>query len=149
MQVNKRFITGNLGKDPEVFPNETNGTVMLLFSTAQTRRFKKSDGSYGEITEWTDHKWFLRKEAYQRIESRLIRGAHVYVEGRHDQIKREQPDGSHRTYHEIYVFELQFISKPRQQNNDGDGGSDSDNDGKSGTPGKDDVNRDNFQPSKW
>lgn len=147
MYINKRFITGNLGDAPKVYPNETKGTVMLLFSTAQTRRFRKGDGTYGEITEWTDHKWFLKKEEYARVESKLVKGAFVYIEGRHDQVKRVVNDAE-RTFHEIFVLELQFLPKPRQQSGD-DANSDDENRGQSDQPAMSGVNGDNFKPSQW
>lgn len=147
MYINKRFITGNIGDAPKVYPNESKGTVMLLFSTAQTRRFRKGDGTFGEITEWTDHKWFVKKEEFARIEAKLVKGAFVHIEGRHDQVKREI-EGKERTFHEIYVLELQFLPKSQKQSNDGTS-NDDDNRDQGDKPVMSGVNGDNFKPTNW
>ena len=49
--LNKAFLIGNLGKDPEIRVTPAGQTV-ASFSLATTERFKSKDGKSEERTEW-------------------------------------------------------------------------------------------------
>ena len=110
MYINKRILAGNLGADARQFPATGSGKVKFTFSTAQTRNFKKPDGKFGEITEWTDCVLWVKADQADSYSRRLVKGASVYIEGRHDIVKREV-NGEDRTFHEVNVNELQFFAR--------------------------------------
>lgn len=70
-------IIGNLGGDAEI--KSDNGRQYVQFSVADTRKFKKADGTVMEETNWVSC-------FYGSVDSNVInylkRGARVYVRGR-------------------------------------------------------------------
>lgn len=50
--MNLSFVIGNLGSDAVV--KESNGVKFVTFSVADTRKYKKQDGSEVETTNWID-----------------------------------------------------------------------------------------------
>lgn len=77
--VNRVFIVGNLGKDPEVIRNERGLTAIV--SIATTLNWKdKNTGGKREETEW--HRVLLFSHSAEFAEKYLKKGNKVYVEGR-------------------------------------------------------------------
>ena len=75
--VNKVFLIGRLGKDPELKTTKNNITYCFL-SLAITSRMK--DGNeYKEVTKWISVK--LYRKAAENAVSFLKKGRLVYVEG--------------------------------------------------------------------
>ncbi len=77
--VNKVFLLGNLGRDPEV-RSTTSGTPVAGFSLATNRRWKDRDGNRQEETEWHNVVCFGRLA--EIVGQYLAKGRQVFVEGR-------------------------------------------------------------------
>lgn len=69
-------IIGNLGNDVEI--KSDNGRMYAQFSVADTRRFKKDDGTETEVTNWVS--CFLSNHESKVLQF-LKRGQRVFVRG--------------------------------------------------------------------
>lgn len=78
--VNKVFIVGNLGKDPEIRTTQS-GDKIASFSVATSERWKdKQTGEAKEKTEW--HRIVVfNQNIVSVVEKYLKKGSKVYVEG--------------------------------------------------------------------
>ena len=77
--VNKVFLIGNLGRDPEV-RSTPSGQPVASFSVATSRRWKDRDGNRQEQTEWHNVVcWGKQAEVAGQY---LAKGKQVFVEGR-------------------------------------------------------------------
>jgi len=77
--VNKVFLLGNLGRDPEV-RSTSSGQPVANFSMATSRRWRDKAGQLQEQTEWHNIVCFGRQaEVAGRY---LNKGKQVFVEGR-------------------------------------------------------------------
>lgn len=140
MYINKLFLSGYLGDDAKAFPNEQRGTVMLTFSIAYNRRYTNQDGSPADITEWYSCKYFAKKDAAEKLQRRLTKGAFILVEGRPEIIKK-MINEEQRTFHEILVREITFFPKFASRE-----------DSQSSSPAnrvEDGSDNGNFRPASW
>lgn len=69
-------VLGNLGADAEI--KQDNGRTYVQFSVADTRRFKREDGTETEVTNWFS--CFMRN-ADSEVVKYLKKGTKVYVSG--------------------------------------------------------------------
>lgn len=76
--VNKVFLIGNLGKDPEV-KYTPSGVQIAKFSLATSERVKKGD-NWEEKTDWHNIVLFARQAEYAK--DYLKKGMTVFVDGR-------------------------------------------------------------------
>ena len=77
--VNKVFLIGNLGRDPEVRTTPS-GQPVATFSLATNRRWRDRDGNRQEQTEWHNIVcWGRQAEVAGRY---LTKGRQIFVEGR-------------------------------------------------------------------
>ena len=106
--VNKVFLIGYLGQDPETryMPN---GDPVTNFSIATTQRWKNKAGEQQEETEWH------RIVAYNRLAEiageYLKKGAHVCVQGRIHTRSWVDKEGVKRYTVEIIGTDLQMLSR--------------------------------------
>jgi single-strand DNA-binding protein len=106
--LNKVMVIGNLGRDPEMryLPS---GHPVTEFSVASTRRWKASDGSPREETEW------FHVVAWDRLAELcnewLRQGRRVYVEGRLRTRSWETPDGQKRYRTEIIATDVIMLDQ--------------------------------------
>ena len=77
--LNKVFLIGNLGRDPEL-RSTTSGMPVANFSLATHRRWNDRDGNRQEQTEWHNVVAFGRQA--EIAGEYLTRGRQVFVEGR-------------------------------------------------------------------
>lgn len=77
-KLNRVFMTGTLGKAPELRSSK-NGQSVCWFSICQNSSRKKADGEYEEIAQWFQICAFA-KVADKCIE-RLEKGSQVLIEG--------------------------------------------------------------------
>ncbi|MEM9553161.1 MAG: single-stranded DNA-binding protein [Acidobacteriota bacterium] len=77
--VNKVFLLGNLGRDPEV-RSTGSGQPVANFSLATNRRWRDRDGNRQEQTEWHNIVCFGRSA--EIAGQYLRRGKQIFVEGR-------------------------------------------------------------------
>ena len=107
MSVNKVFILGNLGADPEL--RSTSSQLAVCKLRVATSEFRKAqDGqSSEEKTEWHSITVFGRQA--ENCAQYLKKGRQVFVEGRLSTSKWQAQDGSDRYRTEIIANNVQFI----------------------------------------
>ena len=114
--VNKVFLIGNLGRDPEV-RSTASGTSVANFSIATSRRWRDRDGNRQEETEW--HYvvcWGRQAEVAGQY---LTRGRQVFVEGRLKTSSWEDRNSGEKRYRtEVICDNFQMLGS----RNDGGGG---------------------------
>ena len=77
--LNKVFLLGNLGRDPEIKVTQ-NEKKFARFTLATTKRFRGADGETKEDTQWHSVTfWGKGAETIERLEIR--KGAQLLVEG--------------------------------------------------------------------
>ena len=113
--VNKVFLIGRTGKDPEV--KEVNGTTVAKFSLATSENWKDKDGNKKEATEW--HNIVIWGKLCEVVRKYVKKGDLLYVEGK---IKAEkwEKDGVSRYTTNIVVDQLTMLGsksdKPEEKN---------------------------------
>lgn len=108
--VNKVILVGNLGKEPEV--RHTNGqdekSKVASFTLATSRKFKGSDGSQKEETEW--HNVNVWGKLATVIENYTHKGSSLYIEGRL-KTRSYEKDGQKRYVTEIIAESIQLLDR--------------------------------------
>lgn len=107
MNINKVFLGGHLGKDPEIRTFDNGGKV-AKFTLATTERWTAKDGSQKERTEW--HNIVMNGKLADIAEKHFKKGREIYLEGsiRYSEYEKE---GVKKYITEIYVNEFQFVGK--------------------------------------
>ena len=100
--VNKVFLIGRLGQDPEVRATGS-GKSVCNFSLA-------TDGGKDE-TVW--HRIVCWEKTAENVGRYLKKGRQCCVEGRIQQRKYEDKDGAQRTSFEIVAYTVTFLSSPQ------------------------------------
>ena len=77
--LNKVFLIGNLGQDPEV-RHTTGGQPVANLRLATSRKFKDKDGTWQEQTEW--HSVVCFGFSAERVGQHGRKGSRIFVEGR-------------------------------------------------------------------
>lgn len=108
--VNKVFLVGNLGKDPEVRYAQS-GTAFASFSVACNESRKQPDGTYADHVEWVNCV-AIGKQA-ETAGQYLKKGSTVHVEGKLQTRKWQDKDGNTRYSTEVVVapFGLTMLGK--------------------------------------
>lgn len=122
-EVNTVMIAGNLTKDPTL-RHTRNGTPVANFSIASNRRFRNSDN------QWQEDVCYVGVVAWNRLaescKEKLEKGSAILVEGELQSRTWHLEDGSSRSAVEIKARRIQFLS--RWKDDDDEGGSDYDDD---------------------
>ena len=95
--VNRVFLVGNLGRDPEIQSFE-NGVKKASFSLATTEGYRK-EGERAEHTEW--HNIVLWRGLAEVAEKWLKKGSTVCIEGKIRRREYEDKDKQKRFIYEI------------------------------------------------
>ena len=104
--VNKVFLIGNLGKDPE-FRHMEGGIMVAKFPLATTEYFKNKDGNRQDQTEW--HNIVLWRGLAEAAEKLHLRKGHmVFIEGKL-RTRSWEKDGVKRTSYAIVAERVNFI----------------------------------------
>ena len=108
--VNKVFLVGNLGRDPEMrsFPN---GDQIANVTVATTDKWKdKQTGDMREHTEW--HRLVFTGRLAEIAGQYLRKGSQIYVEGSIRTRKwTDQQSGQDRYATEVRVDQMQMLGK--------------------------------------
>lgn len=107
--VNKVFLIGYLGGDPEVRYTQ-NGDPVANFTIATTQRWKDG-GEQREETEW--HRIVLFKKIAEIAAEYLKKGAHVCIQGRLRTRKWQDKNGNDRYTTEVIGMELQMLGRAK------------------------------------
>ncbi len=117
---NKAFIMGNLTRDPELryLPN---GTAVTTFTIASNRVYTLQSGEKKEeVTFMRVVVWGRRAETCGEY---LAKGSSAFVEGRLQSRTWEGQDGQKRSTVEIIADNVQFLGRPRRDNQQQQAGS--------------------------
>jgi single-strand DNA-binding protein len=118
--VNKVFLLGNVGKDPEIKATG-GGTVVANFGLATSERFKDQQGNFQERTEW--HNVVAYGRVGEIVRDYVKKGNKLFIEGRIN--TRNWDDKEHpgrKVYRtEIIVNDLSLLSG-REEGAGGGGG---------------------------
>ncbi|MBU0741732.1 single-stranded DNA-binding protein [bacterium] len=106
--VNKAFIVGNLGRDPEMRYTQTN-TPVATFSVATTDQWTDKNGEKQERTEW--HRVVAWARLAEICGQYLQKGKQVYIEGRLQTREWEDQNGQKRYTTEIVAREMQMLGR--------------------------------------
>lgn len=118
--INKVFLIGNLGQDPEVRYMQ-NGEAVTNISLATTDTWKDKSGEKQEKTEW--HRVTFYRRLAEIAGEYLKKGQSVYIEGRLETRKWIDKSGADRYTTGIIVNEMKMLggksspseSKPTQE----------------------------------
>jgi len=107
--VNKVFLLGNVGKDPEI-RTTGGGTMVASFGLATTERSKDPQGNWQDRTEW--HNIVAYGKLAEIIRDYVKKGSKLFVEGRIQTRNWEdkEPAGVKHYRTEITVSELSLLS---------------------------------------
>ena len=78
MNLNQLTIIGFIGRNAET-KQLPNGTSVTKFSVATTRSWKDDKGEWKDKTQW--HTVVLFGQGFAQLTPRLVKGAHVFVQG--------------------------------------------------------------------
>lgn len=117
MSVNKVFLLGNVGKDPEV-KHLDNGIVVANFTLATTERgYTATNGTQiPDRSEW--HNIVCWRGLAKVAEQFVKKGSQVYIEGRIRSRTYDDSNGIKRYVIEIYAdnMELLGVKKIQEKN---------------------------------
>lgn len=106
--VNKVFLLGNVGKDPEIRATG-GGTMVASFSLATSDRTKDQAGNWTDRTEW--HNLVAYGKLAEIIRDYVKKGGKLFVEGRIQTRSWDDKTSGEKKYRtEIIVNELSLLS---------------------------------------
>ena len=111
MSINLVMVTGNLTRDPELRQTQ-GGTPILSFGVAVNDKRKNQQGEWVDYPNFVDCVVFgLRAE---KLATFMTKGMKVAIEGKLHYQSWEK-DGQKRSKLEVVVDNIDFMSKPPQQ----------------------------------
>ena len=106
MSLNRVFILGRLGADPELRFTPSQMPVCSL-RVATSERRKGNDGQWTEQTEW--HTVVVWGKSAENCSQYLAKGRQVFIEGRLQTRKWQDQEGKDRYRTEIVASSVEFI----------------------------------------
>ena len=108
MSMNKIFLIGNVGRDPEM-RYTPNGNPVTSFSVATNRRYTTSEGEQRDETEWFNvSAWNKLAETCNQY---VTKGMKVFVDGRLSTREYTGADGQQRTSLDVTAFDVRFLDR--------------------------------------
>jgi single-strand DNA-binding protein len=118
--VNKVFLLGNVGKDPEM-RSTAGGMTIANFTLATADRIKGADGQYTDRTEW--HNLVAFQRTAEIVRDYVKKGTQLFIEGRITNRSWDDKESGAKKYRtEILVNELTLLGKPGGGGEGGGGG---------------------------
>jgi single-strand DNA-binding protein len=119
--VNKVFLLGNVGKDPEI-RSTAGGTTVASFSLATADRAKDAQGNWVDKPEW--HNLVCFDKLAETAKNYVKKGSALFVEGKITNRSWDDKETGQKKYRtEIIVFDFTFVgSKPGSGSGSGEGG---------------------------
>ena len=117
MALNKVFLIGNVGKDPEVHYFDSN-TRKASFTLATTDRgFTRPDGTaVPERTEW--HNIVVWRGLAEVVEKYVRKGSKLFIEGKITSRSYEDKSGVKRYVTEITAENLELLNRTNATSDD-------------------------------
>ncbi|MDR1808925.1 MAG: single-stranded DNA-binding protein [Prevotella sp.] len=115
MSVNKVFLIGNVGKDPEVRYFD-NGSAVANFTLATTERgYTAANGTQiPDKTEW--HNVVCWRGLAKIAEQFVKKGSQVFIEGKIRSRTYDDQNGIKRFVYEIFADNLELLGRRSDQN---------------------------------
>jgi single-strand DNA-binding protein len=113
--VNKVFLLGRLGKDPEVKYLDNN-RVVANFSLATNEVFLDKSGNKVEQTDW--HNIEMWDALAKNAEKVLKKGRTVFIEGKLKNESWVDKDGNKKSLVKIRALQFQVVSSPSNNPNE-------------------------------
>ena len=119
--VNKVFLLGNVGKDPEI-RSTAGGMTVASFSLATADRQKDAQGNWADKTEWHNIVCFQRTA--EVVRDYVKKGTQLYIEGKIQTRSWDDKESGQKKYKtEILVNELTLLGgAPGGRSEGGSGG---------------------------
>ncbi len=106
--LNRVFLIGRLGKDPELRYTPT-GTPVCSFRLATDRKWRDKNGNLKDETTW--HNIVVMGKQAEIATSYLKKGSLIFVEGRLSTRSWDDKDGNRHTVTEIIARNFRFLEK--------------------------------------
>ena len=106
--LNKVFLIGNLGRDPEMRATQS-GMSVANFTMATTEKWKDKAGQLQEKTEW--HRIVVWGAQASFCERYLKKGRQVFVEGTLQTREWNDRDGNKRQTTEVKALRIQPLDR--------------------------------------
>ena len=108
--VNKVFLLGNVGKDPEM-RSTAGGMTVASFTLATADRRKDAQGTWQDSTEW--HNIVAFQRTAEIVRDYVKKGTQLFIEGKiHTNSWEDKESGAKKYRTEILVNELSLLGKP-------------------------------------
>ncbi len=108
--VNKVFLLGNVGKDPEI-RSTAGGTMVASFSLATADRQKDAQGNWTDKSEW--HSLVAFNRTAEIVRDYVKKGTQLYIEGKITTRSWDDKESGQKKYRtEILVNEMTLLGKP-------------------------------------
>jgi len=118
--VNKVFLLGNVGKDPEI-RSTAGGMTVASFSLATADRQKDAQGNWADKTEW--HNLVCFQRTAEIVRDYVKKGSQIFVEGKIQTRSWDDKTSGEKKYKtEILVNELSLLGG-KSGGSEGGGGS--------------------------
>ncbi len=105
--VNKVFLLGNVGKDPEI-RTTAGGMTVATFSLATADRAKDAQGNWGVKTEW--HNLVAFQRTAEIVRDYVKKGSQIFIEGKIQTRSWDDKETNVKKYRtEILVNELSLL----------------------------------------
>ena len=115
MSVNKVFLIGNVGKDPEVRHLENGGPV-ARFSLATSESYKNRNDEKVTTTEW--HNIVIWRRLAEIVEKYVKKGSKLYIEGRITYRSWDDKEGNKKYITEVVGTSMQMLDKKGDNDNE-------------------------------
>ncbi len=118
--VNKVFLLGNVGKDPEI-RSSASGVMVATFTLATSDRQKDAQGNWQDRTEWHNLVAFTRTA--EIVRDYVKKGSKLYVEGKIQTRSWDDKETRAKRYRtEIIVNDHSLLSGRDEGSGGGTGG---------------------------
>jgi single-strand DNA-binding protein len=117
--VNKVFLLGNVGKDPEI-RSTAGGMTIASFTLATADRAKDGQGNWADKTEW--HNLVAFQRTAEIVRDYVKKGTQLFIEGKIQSRSWDDKETGQKRYKtEILVNELSLLGKPGGGSGEGGG----------------------------
>lgn len=106
MGINRIFLLGNLGSDPEL-RYTTSQNPVCSFRLATNERRKNAEGEWVDHTEW--HRVVVWGKTAENCAQYLSKGRQAFIEGRVQTRKWQDQEGKDRYTTEVVASNVQFV----------------------------------------
>jgi single-strand DNA-binding protein len=105
--VNKVFLLGNVGKDPEI-RTTAGGMTVASFTLATADRAKDAQGNWTDKTEW--HNLVAFQRTAEIVRDYVKKGTQVFIEGKIQTRSWDDKESGQKKYRtEILINELSLL----------------------------------------